>query len=258
VVRIGAALTGAILSAVGISIGVIVPMVFKGSGSFGGSPGLFSAAGSIIVIGLIVILLGVGLVTAAGFGRERILNRESATVKNRQASGSFMSGLAGAVLAGVLSSGISLAFVYSQGPVIAAIEREGGGALTANFAVWALCMFGGGMVNVVYALYGMAKKNSWKLLFARKAELVYGAIIGMQFIAAIMLMGRGMVLLGMLGASVGFAIQQSMQIIGNQLVGFGGGEWKGVHGRPRRIMWLAITLILLAVLILAYSNTMQR
>jgi L-rhamnose-H+ transport protein len=206
---------------------------------------------------LIVIIIGVSFVSAAGFAREGILKQKSQTVRIRQASGDFMRGLIWVILAGILSSGISLAFVYSQGPVIAAVKQQGAGEVTANFTVWALCMFGGGLVNVFYALYLMAKKNTWKLLFARKEEVVYGALTGMQFIAAIMLLGRGMVLLGALGASVGFAIQQSMQVIGNQLVGFIGGEWKGVNGRPRRIMYLALAIILLAVIILAYSNTVQ-
>jgi len=44
---------------------------------------------------------------------------------------------------------------------------------------------------------------------------------------------KGMLLLGTLGASVGFGIQQATQIIGGQGVGFISGEWRGVMGRPR-------------------------
>ena len=65
-----------------------------------------------------------------------------------------------------------------------------------------------------------------------------------------------MVLLGALGASIGFGIQQSLQVIGNQLVGFLGGEWKGVGGRPRRVMYLGLAVILIAVCVFAYSNTL--
>ncbi len=53
---------------------------------------------------------------------------------------------------------------------------------------------------------------------------------GLRFIISIVLLGRGMVFPGVLGASVGFGIQQSLQITGNQLVGFIGGEWKGIKG----------------------------
>src|SRR5436190_23662815 len=50
VIRIGAALTGAILSAVGISAGVLLPMIFKGSGLFSSAPDIFSYSGKFIMV----------------------------------------------------------------------------------------------------------------------------------------------------------------------------------------------------------------
>ena len=257
VVRIGAALTGAILSAAGMSVGVIIPMVFKGSGLFENSPGLLSSAGILIMVGLIVTIIGITLISTAGFGREKILNLSNEKVKKEMASGNFREGLLLVILAGLLSGCLSLAFVYSQGPVIDAARSQGVGDMTANCTVWALCILGGGLVNVLYALYLMAKNNSWKLLFARKDELLYGTIVGIQFFASIILLGKGMILLGALGASIGVGIQQSLQVIGNQLVGFIGGEWKGVYGRPRKLMYLGLAVILTAVCILAYSNIIE-
>ena len=256
VVRIGAALTGAILSAAGMSVGVIIPMVFKGSGLFANSPDLLSPAGIAIISGLIIIIIGIFLVSAAGFGRERMLNLNTVSAKREQASGNFSKGLILVISAGLLSGCLSLAFVYSQGPVISAVKAHGAGDITANFAVWALCILGGGMVNVLYAVYLMAKNNSWSLLFTRRDELLYGAIAGVQFISAIVLLGKGMILLGALGASIGVGIQQSLQVIGNQLVGFIGGEWKGVYGKPRKLMYLGLGVILISVVVLAYSNVM--
>ena len=45
-----------------------------------------------------------------------------------------------------------------------------------------------------------------------------------------------------LGASVGFGVQQAMQMLGSQTVGFASGEWRAVGGTPRRQMYLAIIL----------------
>ncbi|MGV8139658.1 MAG: L-rhamnose/proton symporter RhaT [Mangrovibacterium sp.] len=42
VVKIGAALTGAILSALGMFVGVVLPMIIKGSGSFDSTPDIHS------------------------------------------------------------------------------------------------------------------------------------------------------------------------------------------------------------------------
>lgn len=94
-------------------------------------------------------------------------------------------------------------------------------------------------------------------MFSRKDELLYGSLISLQFFISIVFMGRGMVFLGALGASIGFGIQQSLQVAGNQLVGFVGGEWKGVNGQPRKLMYAGLAIILIAVIVFSYSNSIQ-
>lgn len=256
VVRIGAALTGAVLSALGMCVGVLLPMIVKGSGLFQQAPHVFSSAGVVVLSGLVVLIIGVVLVSIAGFKRENRLKSQDASVQLRQASGNFLQGLLLVIIAGLLSSGISLTFVYSQDAVMQAVALQGGNEVIANFSVWALAMFGGGLINIGYAVYLMMKRNTGRIIFKQRHELIFGSIIGLQFILSIVALGKGMVLLGSLGASVGFAIQQSMQIIGNQIVGFVGGEWRGVRGRPLIIMLVALTVILIAVVILAVSRNM--
>ncbi len=255
ILKIGAALSGAILSAFGMSVGIIVPMVLKGSGLFRNAPSLMSNAGIFIMLGLAVVIIGVILVIIAGYGREKILNSNNNN-SGKESSGGFLKGLILIIMSGILSSGLSLAFVYSQGPIIEAVKLQGAGEITANFTVWALGIVGGALINILYPAYLMLRNKTWHLLFARKDEILYGSIAGVQLILSIVFMGRGMVSLGILGASIGFGIQQSMQVVGNQLVGFLSGEWKGVTGKPRNIMYAAIAIILGAVVILAFSNTM--
>lgn len=255
VIQIGAALTGAILSALGMSVGVIMPLMLKGSGLFTNAPDLLSKPGILIIIGLLVIIIGVTLVSLAGFGREKVLKNESGQTQREQASGNFRQGLLLVILAGVCSSGPGLAFVYGQGPIIEAAKQQGVGEIAANVTVWALAFVGGASLSIIYAVFWMTKKKTWNLLFIRKDEIICGALIGLQLIVSFTLMGRGMVLLGILGASVGYGIQQSMQVIGNQIVGFVSGEWKGVKGKPRRTMYFALGVIFIAVIIFAYSRT---
>ncbi len=51
-------------------------------------------------------------------------------------------------------------------------------------------------------------------------------------------MGKGMLLLGAApGASVGWGIQQAMQMAGTQMLGFASGEWRGVRDRGNRCIW---------------------
>jgi hypothetical protein len=136
-VRIGLALTTAILSGVGLSVGAIVPMILKGPGVFHRSTGLTSPAGLTALAGISVMLVGTISAGLAGFGRERALTQLE------RKSGKFAQTLVLVVVAGVLSCGMSLLFVYGQDTVVAAMEREGAAHLPATFAVWVFCLPGG-------------------------------------------------------------------------------------------------------------------
>jgi hypothetical protein len=111
-VRIGVALTGAILAGLGVSLGAIMPMVFKGSGLFKSAPDLGTPAGLTVCVGVALMLAGVIAASVAGFGRDRQQK------KLQQTSGSFLAGLLMTIIAGVLSACIAFAFVYSQGPIV--------------------------------------------------------------------------------------------------------------------------------------------
>ncbi len=316
-VRIGVALTGAILAGLGVSIGAIVPLVFKGSGLFKGAPDIDSTAG-ITVLAAVAVMLG-GVVTAAfaGFGRDRELK------KAERPSGGFLGGLIMTVIAGVLSTGTAFTFIYSQHPIVSNLsivaadstvaiavdgrkdlsgsfrvgaggtialsdsvsvsigglraskaadriaERIGlvndpeapavkvdTGSIPANFGVWAVGLMAGAFVNLAYAAYLLTKKRTWGVFVGQGKELALAVIIGINFSVAVALMGKGMLLLGALGGSVGWGIQQAMQMTGSQGLGFLSGEWRGVRGRPRNLMFLAIAILMVAAAIMAAGNSL--
>ena len=47
-------------------------------------------------------------------------------------------------------------------------------------------------------------------------------------------------------------------MLGNQGLGFISGEWKGVVGKPRNQMYMAIGVLIVAALIMAYGNTLAK
>ena len=251
-VRIGLALTGAILTGLGVSIGVTLPMIVKGSGLFKDAANLHSPAGLTVLAGVAVMLVGVVFAALAGFGRDRAMQ------KQEQRSGSFLSGLMMTVIAGVLSCGMSLSFVYGQGPIVEAMKQQGASDIPATFAVWAVGLLGGSLLNVIYPAYLMTRNKSWRVLGESWRELTLAVIIGLNMALGVVLMGKGMVMLGALGASVGFGIQQASQMLGGQGVGFISGEWKGVGGTPRRLMVGAIGVLILAAIIMAFGNSLAK
>jgi len=249
-IRIGISLSFGILIGIGLSLGVTIPMVVKGSGLFSDTPDLASPAGTVVLLGAVIMLVGVILVAVAGFGREKILKQAN------QKSGGFFGGLVMCVIAGVLSCGISFAFVYSYGPIVEAMKAHGAGDTAASISVWAVGLLGGALVNILYPAFLMTKNKSWAVLTQSWKEVGLSVIIGANIIIAFTLLGKGMVFLGSLGASVGWGVYQAMQIIGGQGIGFISGEWRGVHGKPIRQMCIAIGILILAAAIMTYSKTL--
>jgi hypothetical protein len=176
----------------------------------------------------------------------------------------------GAIAIGSLGSvqvgGISAAAAAERIKERLAEHRLGGppsvrvetGSIPATFAVFAVGLLAGALVNVGYAAYLLTRNQSWNVFAESGRELVLAIVIGVNFSLAVALMGKGMLLLGALGASIGFGIQQAMQMTGAQALGFVSGEWRGVEGKPRVQMYVAIAILIAAASILAYGNTLAK
>jgi len=247
-VRIGVGLTTAVLTGLGVCMGVVLPMVIKGSGAFEQSPDMVSMAGLTVLGGAVVALLAVVVAARAGMQREC----EGGEVGRRR--GSIFRALLAAITAGVLSAGMNLAFVYGQGPVIALTKAHGAGEISSIFAFWAVGLFSGAWLSVGYAAFLMTRQRSWAVLLKHPNEFLLALIIGLNMALSIVLLGRGMLWLGALGASVGSGMSLIAWMLGGQLLGFLSGEWHGVNGRPKKQIVIAIGLLIFAALIMAYGN----
>jgi len=247
-VRIGFALTGGILGGLGLSLGVTVPMIFKASGLFRSAPDIWSPAGRVVLVGTGLVLIAVWLVAVAGLGRERSL------AKQQQGSSGLAGGLVMSAIAGVLSAGPVFAFAYSQGPILAELMRAGASETAAGFAVWAVGMPAGVLVNLGYAAYLMTRNGSWGCFRSGGREIILSAVTGIQFGMAFVLLGNGSLRLGVLGASVGWGMYQAMQVMGGQGVAIAWGEWRGVDRSSRLKMATAIALLLAGSAVLAWGN----
>ena len=249
-VRIGASLSFAILSGIGIPLGVIVPMILKGSGRFQQAADLDSDTGLVILGATGLMLVGVVFVALAGFGRDKVLDKQD------ERSGSFLGGLIMCVISGFCSVGPAFAFVYSQAPIRNAMLERGAGEWPAAIAVWTLGMLLGALINVVYPAFIMSKNKSWHLLKESPNELGLSLIVGFNLFLAFALWFQGMLLLGPLGGSVGFGIYFALQILAAQGLGWISGEWKGVRGKPVMQMFTAVAVLVVAAGIMAYASTL--
>ena len=84
-------------------------MIFKGSGLFKDAKDITSPAGLMVMAGVVVMLVGVVLVSFAGLGRDKVLQK-----KADEKAGSFTAGLIMAVIAGITSAGMSLSLSIAR------------------------------------------------------------------------------------------------------------------------------------------------
>ena len=258
-VRIGVSLTYGILCSIGAAVGVVTPMIFKASGIFGKGPDIFSQTGLMILAGAAILVVGVAFASLAGANRERKKNgsapeNKTASNSNATAPGGFAAGLAMVVIAGVLSAGWGFAFMYCQDPIIAAMKARGAGEISANAAVWAVALLGAALPNLLYPVFLLTRNRSWGVIRAWPNEIGLSAVYGVLFFAPSILLGIGMRLLGELGPSVGWGLVQGTLILGGQLLGFASGEWRGVSGRPRRQIYVAILILIAAMAVMALAK----
>lgn len=246
--KIGFCLTGAILSSVAIPLGIITPMILKGSGTFSDAPDPLSPSGIVVLLGAAITVYAVVLSAKAGFGKEG----------PRKKSKGFALWLALCVLAGFLSLGISFSFVYTQGAIAPALAASGIPEKSHPVAIRILTLAGGAAANIIFPVFLLARNRSWGSFLSREAprNIFLSLPVGCSLLLAFALAGEGMVALGPLGASVGFGVIQAMQIIGSQTVGFIAGEWRGVERRHTRMMVKAIIVLLVAILVISVGQAL--
>ncbi len=254
-VRIGVSLTYGILCSIGATVGVIVPMIVKAPGVFQDAPDLFSRPGAIVVVGVFVMLLGIVMASMAGANREKMrVEPAGPSTSGSGQTGKFVVGLVMVVLAGVLSVGWGLAFAYCQDPIVQAVKSHGASESAAGIAVWAIALLGAAIPNVAYPAILMTRNKSWGVLAKYPGDIVLSVLYGVLFFVPSVLLGKGMLLLGAFGASVGWGLVQGTVILGGQILGFISGEWRGVASLPRRQMYAAILLLIAAMTIMAYAK----
>ncbi len=255
-VKIGFSLGQGILAGIAIPMGVVVPMVVKGSGAFSSAPALGSLAGIVICTGVVVMVASVAMISRAGFGKERSLAGRGISANGR---GGFAAGLAMSVVAGILSIGISFSFVYTQDPIGRVFAAHGVAERDIPTAVRIMTLLGGTAVNLAYPLFLLFKNRSWGVFFGKGAwrEAILAVPFAGLTIISFAMGSSGMIMMGALGSSVGFGVNQAMQIFSSQCIGLAFGEWKGVEARFTRLMLAALALMLVGIAVISAGQAVR-
>lgn len=126
----------------------------------------------------------------------------------------------------------------------------------STFSVWAIVFTACCGLNVGYCLYLMIKrKNFGQLAGAGTGRYwILAAIMGAVWAGGIAIYGLGVSYLGSFGAYAGWSIMLIASIVASNVSGVIVGEWKGTGTRPLATMGVALTVLMIAVVVLGYAN----
>ena len=252
------------LSMVGLSLGYALTMgtmalvgsmlpFFLGSADM-----LPTTGGRTVVVGILICILGVGVNGYAGMQREKSEASQETSGRKKK---SMLAGLCVCVLAGLLSSGLNIAFhVGNKIGKIADISRDqfNNPQWAADLSTWTLVFLGGLLSSVGFSCILLFRNKTWKgfRCAGSSKNLLFAAIMAAGHFACIFFYGLGATTLGELGTSVAFAIFQSSSIIIGNGLGFFTGEWANASGKSKGWLVAGLTVLILGIVVVSYGNYM--
>ncbi|MGA3194990.1 MAG: L-rhamnose/proton symporter RhaT, partial [Terriglobales bacterium] len=144
--RLGLAISFAVCLGTSAAVGALTPLVAQHSNL------IMTRQGSLIILGVLVIIAGVALCGMAGRIREKALQQQSADARH-----GFLGGFLLAFTSGILGSMLNLGLAYG-GSIQRAAQRHGASLAMMSNAVWLPCLYAGFLPGVIYC-YILMRKN---------------------------------------------------------------------------------------------------
>ena len=257
---VGGIFFGLGLAALGLSLGLslimgliaiggsIIPLMMQHPEQLSRPPGL------VLMAGIAIMILGIAVCAKAGQLKEK------AAADSQASAGSsrkvrYGLGLLFCVASGLLSALVNFALIFGASIADNAV-RQGVDPSAANNAVWALVFTANYAVNIGYCAYLAKRKKTFKkfLLPGTGVYWLAATVMGLLWAGGIVIYGVGTTRLGHLGAILGYPVMLISSILTGNAVGFLTGEWRGTGPQPRRAMAIDVFLLVIATVVIAYSN----
>jgi L-rhamnose-H+ transport protein len=243
--RLGMALGYPIIMGLIASLGALIPLLVFFPET------LFSTKGMVLLGGTALVIAGIGSCSLGGSRRTAPVEKSGT-----RAAGAFKTGLAIAILAGILSCLPNVGMVFG-GNVVRRAVALGVSQASAGNTVWALLFTLGCVANLAYCIYLMVSKGilgQWRNPETPR-NLGLSALMALMWIASFYLYGAGAARLGRWGAVVGWPLFISLSIVVGNLWGLWRGEWRGAPAGARRWLNLGLLLLIVAVVVVAVSDS---
>jgi L-rhamnose-H+ transport protein len=239
---VGIAVTFAVCLGTSAASGALIPLFAQHSDK------LASREGMLVLAGIVAILFGVALCGIANQLRDR-----AASASKSHASPA--KGFVYAFMAGALGSLFNLGLAFG-GEIQKAAQARGASDTMMFNAVWLPCIVAGFVPGVIYCLYLMRKNRNTSEFVANSRWYYWpaSALMGALWYGSIMLYSVSSMLLGELGAAIGWPLFLSSIVIASTVTGLLAGEWSGAGKRPLHVMFGGVGSLLAAIAILSQAS----
>lgn len=250
---VGLSMANTLVLAISAALGSFLPMGLLAPEKFG------QPQGRTIILGTLVGIAGIVCCGYAGILREKSQGLDKEKLRGNMVGSSrpIRVGLALCVGAGLLSAVLNIGYSYAQ-PVLAAAVHAGYSTFAGSNIIWLLMLTSGALPNLVFCAYLMRKNKTWKKYAEPHGSTLYGltVLMGLLWGGDIFLYGFASPKIGQLGPAIGWPLKLIAGLITANVIGYFIGEWKVTHAKDRRWMSAGLSILLVAILILAWSSTL--
>lgn len=234
---LGIAVALPVIGGMNIVLGALIPAIVQHPADLAGRPGVVLAGSSALLLA--------GL---ASYSRA-IRIRDCAAGTSTTVRGMLV-----CLLVGVTGGANNIGFSLSA-PIIHRAEALGNTSLTSTYPVWMVLLAGGFIPNLLYCGY-LLRANRTDRLYAAPgsgSDLLRAIGMAVLWTAATFSYGIATQYAGKFGTSIGYLMYGSFTMIFANVIGWKGGEWRGVSPLAVRLLWIGVIVMLGSVCILGFT-----
>ncbi|MEM6377977.1 MAG: L-rhamnose/proton symporter RhaT [Bacteroidota bacterium] len=211
-----------------------------------------------IMIGILVVLLGVILNGRAGLIREKDEAQQKDDLVPTNEGKSVATGIAIAVIGGLLATGFSYANAAGRPYLHQASTGQGNADWITAVAVMFPIFISGGIVMTAYFLWQLNDKKAWQDFktpaFSKNLGLIL--IMAVFHYAASALFAYAAFKLGASGNTVGYAIFNTSSVATAIISGLVTREWVKASSKARNTLYGGLACMVIGIIVIAYGNSL--
>lgn len=254
---VGFSLTYAIAVGISCVLGTLLPPLVHGTLS----EVLESKGSAFLISGVVMGAIGIGLCGIAGRNKEKDIEDQENKLsfdntKSNKSEFSLAKGLPLCLLAGVLSA--LYGFSLDQGKPIADIAAQYGAGNYKGNVIYIFSNTGAFVTTLLYCLYLHSKEKTFGQYASSGTSglpmnYLMSILTGLLWYGQFFFYGLGHVRMGKYEFS-SWAIHMIMLVLLSSFVGLILKEWKSTSSKTKKLLILALFVLIIAILLLTYGN----